>query len=115
MKGYDIYNRAMVLLGYSGSVGDPADEETFAAGSLEIINQILLDLGEWALASLTSEINAAPCIVDALVCGTAMLLSLTVGDDGKNGVFTQLYAAKRAKALRGISVTEDTLPIPELW
>ena len=90
MKGYDIYNRAMVLLGYSGSVGDPADEETFAAGSLEIINQILLDLSESALASLTSEINAAPCIVDALLRCCNAFIAHCRGRRQKRRVYTAL-------------------------
>lgn len=104
----------MSLLGYSGGAGDPAAEEIFAERGLEIINQLLLDLGLDEIAGLSDEINKAPYVIDALINGTAMLISLSEADSGKNSVFTQLYAAKRAKALGNVVLTEDKLPSADL-
>ena len=59
---------------------------------------------------LSDELAVSKEFFDALCCGTAMLLSLAEGDGGKNAVFTQLYEAKRAKALAKVSIIEDRLP-----
>lgn len=110
MKGLDIYNRALNLLGYSGETADRLNQEALAESGKELINQLLCDFGDLHIELLSNELAVSKEVFDALCCGTAMLLSLAEGDGGKNAVFTQLYEAKRAKALANVSIIEDRLP-----
>lgn len=110
MKGLDIYNRALSLLGYSGESTNRLNEDALSERGKELINQLLCDFGDMNIELLSDELAVSKEVFDALCCGTAMLLSLAEGDGGKNAVFTQLYEAKRAKALAKVSIIEDRLP-----
>lgn len=110
MKGIDIYNRALNLLGYCGETADRLNEEALSERGKELINQLLCDFGDMHIDFLSDELSISKEVFDALCCGTAMLLALAEGDAGKNAVFAHLYEAKRAKALSCISIIEDKLP-----
>ena len=110
MKGLDIYNRALNLLGYSGETANRLNQEELSERGKELINQLLCDFGDQHIELLSDELTVSKEVADSLCCGTAMLLSLAEGDGGKNAVFTQLYEAKRAKALAKVSIIEDRLP-----
>ena len=45
MKGHDIYNRALILLGYSGETANRLNEDALAERGKELINQLLCDFG----------------------------------------------------------------------
>lgn len=110
MKGYDIYKRALNLLGYSGGEGSPAAAELMEKRTLEAINQILADLKSEPLSSLSAELATTCAKTEALCYGTAMMLSLTEGDGEKNQLFSEFYNAKRAAALACIEHVGDRLP-----
>lgn len=110
MKGYDIYKRALNLLGYSGGEGSPTAAELMEKRCLEAVNQILADLKCEPISSLSAELANTAAKTEALCYGTAMMLSLTEGDGEKNRLFTEIYNAKRAAALACIEHVGDCLP-----
>ena len=111
MTGYEVFHRALALLGYQdGGVG--REGETFSGETLIYINQILSDLGLSAI-SLPGEIiplNRAQA--QALVFGVAMLTAVSLSDRLKAESFEERYQKKRASALFDTSSIRDRLPTP---
>lgn len=114
MKGLDIYKKAMLLLGYNDIVNNPPLQVRFEEQGAELISQIAADLCITDVSSLSSDLAADAQQAEALIYGTAMLLSLTEGDTSKNRVFTELYNAKRAAALKKIDKITYTMPHAEV-
>ena len=114
MKGFDIYKRAMLLLGYNDIVNTSSLQARFEEQGTEVISQIAADLKISDIPSLSSDINIEREQSEALMYGTAMILALTEGDSAKNRVFTELYNAKRAAALKEIGRIADVLPSAEV-
>lgn len=110
MKGYDVYKRALNLLGYIGSDEDQALSKSLLKRSFELINQILEDLNICKISSLVDDIEASAKQLQAVCYGTAMLIAVSEGDSAKNALFAEIYNAKRSAALSGISKIEDNLP-----
>lgn len=108
MTGYDIYNKAILRLGYDRNL-----TEDLAGRSLELIGQIAEDLSIKAPSSLSEEIQGDSKTVEALCCGTAMLLALSFSDKIRHTVFCELYNAKRAAILGHSERVEDRLPVTE--
>ena len=113
MNGYEIYDRAALRLGYKGTSGEEVLDDRLVLRALEFINQIALDLKLKTVKDLSEEINVTDDMVEALCCGTAMMLSLSEGDTTKNAVFTALYNAKRMAMLSKNERVEDILPVAE--
>ena len=107
MKAFDIYKRAMRLLGYGDILNDEALRQRFEEQSAELISQIAADLHIQEISSLSDEL-------EALACGTAMLISLIEGDSSKNRIFTALYNAKRASSLKAKAIIADVMPQTEV-
>ena len=110
MTGYDIYKRAVNLLGYGGNGGTIIVNDTIFERSLDLINQIAEDINLKKTASLSEEFNVESKYLQALCYGTAMLIAISQGDSVKGSMFSQIYNAKRATALNHISTVEDSLP-----
>ena len=110
MKGYDIYNRALTLLGYGGNNASPAGAVLMEKRCLEAINQISADLKCEPISSLAEELPTGSAKTEALCCGVAMIMSLTESDGEKNRIFADLYNAKRAAALAKIEHIGERLP-----
>lgn len=110
MNGYDIYKKAALRLGYNSATDTTAFDSKTLSRVLEIINQIALDLKLKTIETLSQKIVCSDEKLEALCCGTAMLLSLTEGDAEKNKIFTEIYNAKRSAVLNEISTIKDTLP-----
>ena len=91
MNGYDVYKKAVLRLGYNGSVNDRLLER-----ALELMNQILQDLKLAEIKNLSEKLNVTETQAEALCCGTAMLLALSESDGEKNRLFADIYNAKRA-------------------
>ena len=108
MTGYDIYNKAVLRLGYNSNLG-----EDFSDCGLELIVQIAEDLLIKPPHSLFDEINADVKGLEALCCGSAMLLALRFGDRVRHMAFSELYNAKRAAILGHSERVEDRLPVSE--
>ena len=110
MTGYDVFNRAIMLLGYTYPDGGITANNALLNRACDVIGQICSDLGVQRIETLDGELNIGEKTADALLYGTAMLLSLTEGDAVKNQLFTQLYNAKRSAALASLQSVGDVLP-----
>ena len=110
MTGYDVINRAMNLLGYSGEEGERFESNDASLSGLEIIKQILSDLSCGIISSLSDSLEILPEKEEALCYGTAMLLALREGDADKNQLFAEIYNQKRGTALAGLTHIKDCLP-----
>lgn len=108
MKGYDIYKKAVLRLGYNEGINERLLERT-----PELMNQIAADLKLPEIKNLSENVAFSSVQIEALCCGTAMLLALCEGDGAKNKLFADIYNAKRAAVLSEITCVEDTLPIAE--
>lgn len=110
MTGYDIYKRAISLLGYDGSGNTIVVKDTIVERSLDLMNQIAEDINLEKIASLSKEFEGNNKHLQALCYGTAMLIAISEGESEKVNLFSQIYNAKRAAALNHISTVEDSLP-----
>ena len=113
MNGYDIYEKAVLRLGYKNTEESSVVDIRFTERTKEFINQILSDLKKEEIMDLNDEIALTPDFAEALCCGVAKLLSLSEGDTNKNVIFTALYNAKRTSVLSRKSNIEDLLPTME--
>ncbi len=109
MTGYDVFKRALSLLNLSGKTVF-RDREAENSAVLEILNQLLLDLKCKEIASLGQTLVISDSKSEALVYGVAMMIALTVGDAAKNGLFAEVYNAKRSIALSELTHIRDVLP-----
>lgn len=111
MRGYDIYKRAMLLLGYEASMQNSEFERLFEV----IFKQVAADLGISEINSAADELTDCDnARLDAAIYGTAMLISASHGDYERNRVFTDIYNAKRAAALKETAEIRDILPQAEV-
>lgn len=110
MTGYDVLKRAYGLLGRERSADAGAVSASVAAAELEIINQLAADLKAEGISSASRELDITPLKAEALCYGAAMLLALTEGDAAKNRIFSELYNAKRGRALTQTESITDRLP-----
>lgn len=110
MTGYDIYKRAINLLGYSENGKSIVLNDSIFDRSLDLINQIAEDISIPKIASLSENLTIETKSLQALCYGTAMLIAISEGDSAKGSMFSQVYNAKRAAALNRISTVEDCLP-----
>ncbi len=113
MNGYEIYDRAMIRLGYKAIGKNEIQDVGIMGRAAEFINQIAVDLGLKPIEDLSDNIDCSDELSEALCCGVAMLISLSDSDANKNVIFTALYNAKRATVLSGRAFIEDNLPIAE--
>ena len=110
MKGYDIYKKASLRAGITEK---DILSDSFTFKSAEYINQIANDLKIKGLNSLSENIECSPEKAEALCCGVAMLICLDIEDGSKAKVLTDIYNAKRASVLSGVSTVKDILPKPD--
>ena len=69
--------------------GDDISEQTrFEEQGSDLISQIAADLRISGIPSLSVDLSASSAQTEALIYGTAMLLSLVEGDSSKNRIFT---------------------------
>ncbi len=113
MNGYEIYDKAIIRLGYKGIGEDTVSETRLMGRVLEILNHLALDLKINTVNNLSDEISATYETIEALCCGMAMFLALGEDDTNKNVIFTALYNAKRAALLSKKAYIEDNLPVTE--
>ena len=110
MTGFEIYRRAMSLLGYTNSSGEISDSSGLLNRVSDALQHICIDLNLMAPKTLSQELLLDQKQCDAVVCGVAMLLSLGQGDAELNRIFTSLYNAKRGHIKGKNSNINDVLP-----
>lgn len=108
MSGYELFNKAILRLGYND-----ATKDGLLPRVKELINQILLDLNLDALESLSDILPGDNRISEGVCCGVAMLLALSESDEEKHKMFCDLYNAKRSGILSETANVEDKMPIVE--
>lgn len=113
MNGYDVYDRAIIRLGFKATGKNEIMDAGIMGRAVEFINQIATDLKLKQIEALSDNIDCSAELGEALCCGVAMLISLCEGDANKNVIFTALYNAKRTTVLSSKAYIEDTLPIAE--
>ena len=109
MNGYEIYNKVLTRLGFK-RFETGAKDSGLLSRTHELINQICLDLNLKEIKNLNEDMMFTPKEKEALICGVAMLFSLSEGDSEKNKIYTDLYNAKRSAVLSKTSQIEDVLP-----
>lgn len=110
MNGYDLYRRALALLGYLDRDGAAADEEHLLRRAGDALVELCADLGVPPPAVFTDRLTASAQALEALPYGMAMLLALSEGDAESNHFFCGLYNAKRAAAKAARGQIRDVLP-----
>ncbi len=108
MTGFEIYNKAILRLGYNGSINDRLIER-----APELMKQIAEDLKLDCSIGLSEEIKVGDNIAEALCCGLTMLLALSESDGEKHKLYCDIYNAKRAAVLSTSCKVEDKLPVAE--
>lgn len=109
MNGYELYNKVIARLGFK-RFETGAKDSGLLSRTLELINQICLDLNLKESKNLNENMQLTESEKEALICGVAMLFSLSEGDSEKNKIYTDLYNARRAALLSKTSQIEDVLP-----
>lgn len=110
----EIFDRAVILLGYSNKDGGYDGLEILKSRVLCCVNQILADLttkGE--LTNLSDTISIEGVGIEAVIYGVAMLLALSICDNEKNVLFAGLYNVKRATYKSSVHQKKDTLPLDD--
>lgn len=106
----EVFKKAVALLGYSNADGSESGLEVLHSRNATAVNQILADLGEQGTLVDTDKIPLSNNGLEVLIYGTAMLLALSISDNEKSNLFTNLYNLKRSSYKSHITKRSDTLP-----
>ena len=111
MIGYEIYEKAMSLLGYTDSDGNAKENNAFSRRAVNAINTIGSDLCDMTpINNIMDEVTADEKTSQAMCYGVAMILSLCENDGEKNSVFTQIFNSKRTALKSSVGTVKDLLP-----
>lgn len=114
MTGYDIYERAMTLLGATDAAGNVKDGQSIVPVALEAVNRIGEDLFSMEdIKNIFDEIDTDQKTAGVMVYGVAMLLALTFGDAVQNKVFCELYNSLRGSVKSHVCGVKDVLPVAQ--
>lgn len=127
MTGFEVFNQALRLLGYTDASGstDPGLSAEFYKRSLAVVNQVLAEL--WPLEHLPEEADhfvplisieeevplSVGAVNTAMPYGVAMLLAQADGDGTNQQLYSALYAQKRNAVKRPERRRADVLP--KVW
>ena len=118
MSGKQLFERAMLLLGYVDTNGDVLVDTGLQKRAVAIVNQVAADLtlAQDPTAALTpiSRLEDAVAVtgraaVDAMPYGVAMLLAGAQGDADGQATFALIYNRKRAVCGGGMT-RQNVLP-----
>lgn len=99
MTGNKIFERAMMILGYTDNEGCIVDNSGLQERSLHIINQILADLKkDFIINDMDEDIELNGIEEQTVIYGVCMMLTLGLNDSERNSLFTELYNLKRTAA-----------------
>lgn len=111
MTARAVYDTANLMAGRDVHDNNLADAEAFDRNALFLINQVMLELEECYISSLSTEINLSAAKTDALIFGTARLIACSIGDAMRQNELTDIYNAKRSKALSACTVRKNRIPV----
>ena len=113
MNGYEIYRKAVSLMGIREDSGTVSSEDRFLKIAMDALQHICVDLGIPVPKSFSETITANEKQLDACVCGMAMMLGLSIGDTNANTLFGELYNFKRAAVKAASNRIKDVLPFDD--
>lgn len=108
MTGSKLLEAAASLMGF-----EVVTEEMVKIGPT-VISFVLEDLGHTAPSNLDEEFTLSESVLSATQVGTAMLLSVALGDLRSKECFSAIYTEKRGKIKGSKSRVLDSLPKGEL-
>lgn len=114
MRGYDIFNRAVIMLGHSECRSGSNVSERLMPIATEIINQIAVDLKCCPISALSDVVDELFSKQEAMIYGVAMMFSLIEGETELNRVFTAIYNSKRSSALSENGLVKDNIPTVDM-
>lgn len=121
--GNDVFNRSMLLLGYTGVDGavNGAQSAELFRRELDILNQVLADL--WPLerdddfipmTSVNADIPlSAAAVENVMPYGVAMFLAQADGDGANQQFYASLYQQKRNAVKKPVRERLNAIPVPE--
>jgi len=118
MTGLNMFDKVMLLLGYSGANGEISGKDELLTRGLAAINQIYSDLlyiggndDFVPLLDINDEINLPPkALYDVMPYGVAMFLAAAEGDGDNQQIFAESYNKKRVGVKGKVCHIIDTLP-----
>lgn len=110
MTGNKIFEKAMMILGYTDNEGHIIDSSGLRERSLYIINLILNDLKNGVgVNEMSAEIELNEVEEQTMIYGVCMMLTLGLNDSERNSLFTELYNLKRTAAKSEKSAVKERL------
>ena len=118
MTGQQMFDKSMILLGYSGVHNEIAGKDELLTRGLAFINQIYSDLHYASnttdfilLNNINDEINLPTRVLyDVMPYGVAMFLAQAEGDGDNNQIFAALYNQKRWSVKAPSKTIIDSMP-----
>ncbi len=119
MTGAELFKRALILLGYTDSLGEVPAEQRLRSRALAVINAVYADLyyitqgsGFRPLSSLCEPVLLPErALYDVMPYGVAAQLAQSESDGDSQQFFVMLYNQKRT-ALTGGGRIADGIPSP---
>ena len=120
--GNDVFNRALLLLGYTGIDGavNGAQSAELFRRELDVLNQVMADL--WPLekdevyqplVNVNENIPLSVAAVENVMpYGVAMFLAQADGDGANQQLYATLYQQKRNAVKKPLKTRADVLPAP---
>ena len=120
--GNDVFNRARLLLGYTGIDGavNGAQSAELFRRELDVLNQVMADL--WPLekdevyqplVNVNENIPLSVAAVENVMpYGVAMFLAQADGDGANQQLYATLYQQKRNAVKKPLKTRADVLPAP---
>jgi len=124
MTGQQMFDKAMTLLGYTGSHNEISGKDELLTRGLAFINQIysdlhyasaITDITDFVLLSNINDEIVLPTRVlyDVMPYGVAMFLALAEGDGDNQQIFSALYNQKRGSVKAPSTSIVDAMP--RMW
>lgn len=111
MTGYNIFESALLKLGYHNSKGTVEQAVPFKKIALDAINEFSFDLCHSSpIKTLFDNIDLDRQAVSVISYGVAMVISLYNHDTEKNMIMTAIFNARRAAYLSENKKIKDVLP-----
>lgn len=118
MIGREVLNKAVRLLGYTNSLGEPEISGRISSRAIAVLNFIYSDLfyllkkeGFVGIKELGDEIDLPERILnDVMPYGVAALIAQSESDGDQQYIFVQLYNSKRL-GVAGTGEIQDILPV----
>ena len=112
MNAKEIFDRAVLLLGYNDADGAVSGETALQIRTVQAINTVLYELCKHPpISDINAELLVDDATADALVYGVGMILANGEGDGDRGNLFAEIYNVKRAGTRAKSTRIGDVLPV----